>query len=249
MSILGNNEFDFIKSNNNNCLNIGEITDNKMLPENNSYYSIINNSLNICICTLMSSKIDNYFYNGIQLNLNKNSIKDSKYMNNFYYLPTLNNNIYIIIYQYNDAFEKNFFKNQNNIYYNFISLFKDTIKILKIKETEDSNNEDDKTILWIPSFNIDTNIFSSKLGINNYINIKNEESDNISIKEFNEFLKINYLPDKNSDKNIKIKISDNDNLIIKSKFLLGIYHEQFMEQLNIPIIALINVTLDNFIKS
>ena len=248
ISKLENNQFDFIKSNNNNCLNIDEITDNEILPENNYYYLFINNSLNINICTLMTSKIDNYFYNGIQINLKKNSIKDSKYMNNLFYIPTLNKNINIIIYQYDDKFEKDFFKNQNNIYYKFISLFKDTIKHLKINETEDNNN-DNKTILWIPSFNIDTNIFSSKLVINNDINIKNEENDDIKIEEFNDFLKINYLPDKNNIISCKVNLIDNDNIIIKGKFLLGIYHEQFMEQLDIPIISLINVTCDNFIKS
>ena len=248
ISKLENNQFDFIKSNNNNCLNIDEITDNEILPENNYYYLFINNSLNINICTLMTSKIDNYFYNGIQINLKKNYIKDSKYMNNLFYIPTLNKNINIIIYQYDDKFEKDFFKNQNNIYYKFISLFKNTIKHLKINETEDNNN-DNKTILWIPSFNIDTNIFSSKLVINNDINIKNEENDDIKIEEFNDFLKINYLPDKNNIISCKVNLIDNDNIIIKGKFLLGIYHEQFMEQLDIPIISLINVTCDNFIKS
>ena len=171
-------------------------------------------------------------------------------MNYLFYIPTLNKNIYIIIYQYNDSFEKDFFKNQNNIYNQFISLFKDTIKNLKINEKEDNNN-DDQTTLWIPSFNIDTNLFSSKLPINNYINIKSDDNNNINISEFNDFLKISYLPDKNKDKNIKININDNDNdnIIIKNKFLLGIYHEQFMEKLDIPIISLINVTCDNFIKS
>ena len=127
-------------------------------------------------------------------------------------------------------------------------MFKNTIKHLKINETEDNNN-DNKTILWIPSFNIDTNIFSSKLVINNDINIKNKENDDINIEEFNDFLKINYLPDKNNNISCKVNLIDNDNIIIKGKFLLGIYHEQFMEQLDIPIISLINVTCDNFIKS
>ena len=71
----------------------------------------------------------------------------------------------------------------------------------------------------------------------------------MNIEEFNDFLKINYLPDINSDKNIKMNINNDDYFIIKDKFLLGICHKKFMDYSNIPLISLINVTSDNFINS
>ena len=248
LSKLGNTEFDFIKLINNNCLNIEEITNNDILSERGNNYSIINNCLNIQICTLMSIKIDNYYYNGIEINTKNNIIQESKYMNNLYFIPTIDKNIYIIIYQYNESFEKDLNNKTNNIYSQFISLFKDSIKNLKLNENED-NNIDNKKILWIPSFKIDTNLFSSKMPINKDISIKNEENNDMNIHELNEYLKIGYLPDKNKDKNIQINMNNNDNIIIKDKFLFGIYHQDFMEKLDIPIISLINVKNDNFIKS
>ena len=248
LSKLENDNFDFIKLINNNCLNIDEITNNALLPEEQNYYAIINNCLNIQLYPFMTLNIDNYLYNGIEINIKNSLTKDTKYMNNLFFLPTLNKNINIIIYQYNNSFEKDFFNKNNNIYTQFISLFKYNISIMKIKEKED-NDDDNKKILWIPSFNIDTNLFSSKLNINKDICIKNEENSKINIREFNDFFKINYLPDKNKDKNIKININNNEDIIIKDKFILGIYHQEFMDKLDIPVIALINITSDNFIKS
>ena len=248
LSKLENIDFDFIKFINNNCLNIEEITNKEILSEQGNYYSIINNCLNIQICTFMSLKIENYYYNGIEINIKKNLIKESKYMNNLYFIPTINKNIYIILYQYNEKFEKDLYNKKDNIYTQFISLFKDSIKNLLLNKNEDSNI-DNKKILWMPSFKIDTNLFSSKLTVNKNIKIKNEENIDMNIQEFNDYLKISYLPDKNKDKNIQININNNDDIIIKDKFLFGIYHQDFMEKLDIPIISLINVRNDNFIKS
>ena len=248
LSNLDNQYFDFIKLKNNNCLNIEEITNNEIIAEREYNYSIINNNINIRICTFMTLNIDNYLYNGVEINIKNNLIQDTKYMNNLFCIPALNKNINIIIYQYNDIFEKDFFNKKNNIYIQFISLFKDYIKNMKINENEDNNNEN-KKFLWIPAFNINTNLFSSKLNISNDINIKNEESNDMNILEFNDILKLNYLPEKNQDKNIKLNINNNENLIIKEKFIMGIYHKELMEKLDIPVISLVNITSDNFIKA
>ena len=69
----------------------------------------------------------------------------------------------------------------------------------------------------------------------------------MKIDEYNEFLKINYLPDDNNDKNVEmtLKSSDND-IVIKDKFLFGICHKEFLECCDTPVISLVNVTKDNF---
>jgi hypothetical protein len=246
---MENIDFDFIVSKDNECLNIDEITNNKILPEKGYYYATIKNHINIQISTLMSLNIEGVLYNGIKINNKKNIIQDIKYSNNLYYIPTLNNNIFIIIYEYNNIFEKEFFKNKNNIYNTFISLFKDIIKNHNHNnegKNDDDDIDNDNQILWVPSFSIDTNLFSSKL--KDDINIQNEQDNDMKIQEYNEFLKINYLPDSNRDKSMTININDKNDIIIKNKFLFGIYHTKFMDILDIPIISLINVTSDNFIK-
>jgi len=248
ISKLDNINFDFVKSKNNNCLNINELTNNEISPDENNNYAMINNSLNIKIKSLMTLKIDNYLYNGIEINKN-NIIKENKYMSNLFIISNLDNNIYIIIYQYNDSFEEYLYKNKTNIYSQFISLFKDNIQNFQMEE-ENENDDSDKKVLWVPAFSIDTNLFCSKIPLSNEIEIKNDKDSDMNIEEFNDFLKINYLPDINNDKNIKMNVdNDGGDFIIKDKFLLGICHKKFMDYSNIPLISLINVTSDNFIKS
>ena len=96
---------------------------------------------------------------------------DPKYNCNLYCLPTNNKNIFIILYQYNEEFEINMSKDNNNIYEQFSKLFYIAIKNY-ISEVHDDNDNINKKTLWIPAFNINTNLFSSSLDINNYINIK-----------------------------------------------------------------------------
>ena len=249
LSKLENQVFDFIKSQNNECANINEITNNEIKSKEGLYYSIINNVLNIQMNNLMTINIDNYLYNGIEINLKNNLIKDPKYNGNLYCLPTNNKNIFIIIYQYNEEFEINMSKDNNNIYEQFSKLFYIVIKNY-ISEVHDDNDNINQKTLWIPAFNINTNLFSSSLDINNYINIKNNENIEIKIKEYNEFLKLNYLPDDNKDKNVEININNSENdIIIKNKFLFGICHKEFMESFDVPVISLVNVTKDNFINT
>ena len=247
ISKLDNIDFDFIKSIKNECSNIDELTNKEMLPETNNKYAMINNSLNININSSMTLDIDNYLYNGIEINKN-NIIKENQYMNNIYFIPNLDRNIYIIIYQYNDSFENYLSKNKTNIYNKFISLFNDIIQNFNIEEESEGSN-DKKKKLWIPAFNIDTNLFCSNIPLNKDIDIKNEENNDMKIKEFNDFLKINYLPDANSDKNIKMNVNVDEDIIIKDKFIFAISHKKFMDYSNIPLISLVNVTRENFIKS
>ena len=116
-------------------------------------------------------------------------------------------------------------------------------------EEDNENDDTNKKILWLPAFSIDTNLFCSNISLSNEIEIKNDKNSDMNIEEYNDFLKINYLPDINTDKNIKMNVNTNDDFIIKDKFLLGICNKKFMDYSNIPIISLINVTSDNFVKS
>ena len=242
-----NTVFDFIKSQNNDCTNINELTKNEIVSKEGFYYSMINNCLNIQMKTLMTLYINNYLYNGIEINIKNNLIKDPKYNNNLYCLPTFDQNIFIVLYQYNEEFETCMSKDKNNIYNQFTSLFNIVIKNY-ISETHNDDDNNNKKTLWIPAFNINTNLFSSKLDINKHINIKNNEDIDMKIDEFNEFLKICYLPDANKDKNVEININNSaDDIIIKDKFLFGICHKEFMKICDIPVICLVNVTKENII--
>ena len=247
LSSLENKVFDFIKTQNNDCSNISEITNNEIASKEGFCYSMINNCLNIQMNTLMTLYIDNYLYNGIDINVKNNIIKDPKYNNNLYCLPTNNQNIFIILYQYNEEFETFMSQDKGNIYNQFSSLFNIMIKNY-LSEAHDDNDTNNKKTLWIPSFNINTNLFSSELDICKHINIKNSEDNEIKINEFNEFLKICYLPDDNKDKNIEMNVNNSNNdIVIKDKFLFGICHKEFMECCDMPVICLVNVTKENII--
>ena len=243
-----NKFFDFFKTQNNECNNISEITNNEIAPKEGFYYSILNNQLQIQIKTLMTLKMENYLYNGIEINTKNNIIKENKYNSDLYCLPTLNQNIFILLYPFNEKFKNDLSKHNTNVYDLFNSSFKIYIKnYLSTNNTDnDSNN---KRFLWIPAFNINSNLFTSDDGMNNYIKIKSNEDIDFKIEEYNEFLKFNYLPDRNKDKNMDINITNSDNdIIIKDKFIIGICHKEFMESFDIPIISLVNVSKDNFVK-
>ena len=249
LSKIENQVFDFIKDQNNECTNINELTNNELKTKEGFYYAMINNGLTIQMKNIMTLKIDNYLYNGIEINLKNNLIRDPKYNSNLYCLPTINKNIFIVLYQYNDEFESNMSKDNTNIYNQLSNLLNVMIKNY-ILEAHNDNDNNNKKILWIPAFNINTNLFSSSLDINKYINIKNNENIEMKIDEYNEFLKLNYLPDDNKDKNVEMNINnDEENIIIKNKFIFGICHKQFMENFDVPVISLVNVTKDNFIYS
>ena len=249
LSKIENQVFDFIKDQNNECTNINELTNNELKTKEGFYYAMINNGLTIQMKNIMTLKIDNYLYNGIEINLKNNLIRDPKYNSNLYCLPTNNKNIFIVLYQYNDEFESNMSKDNTNIYNRLSNLLNVMIKNY-ILEAHNDNDNNNKKILWIPAFNINTNLFSSSLDINKYINIKNNENIEMKIDEYNEFLKLNYLPDDNKDKNVEMNINnDEENIIIKNKFIFGICHKQFMEIFDVPVISLVNVTKDNFIYS
>ena len=249
LSKIENQVFDFIKDQNNECTNINELTNNELKTKEGFYYAMINNGLTIQMKNIMTLKIDNYLYNGIEINLKNNLIRDPKYNSNLYCLPTINKNIFIVLYQYNDEFESNMSKDNTNIYNQFSNLLNVMIKNY-ILEAHNDNDNKNKKILWIPAFNINTNLFSSSLDINKYINIINNENTEMKVDEYNEFLKLNYLPDDNKDKNVEMNINnDEENIIIKNKFIFGICHKQFMENFDVPVISLVNVTKDNFIYS
>ena len=249
LSKIENQVFDFIKDQNNECTNINELTNNELKTKEGFYYAMINNGLTIQMKNIMTLKIDNYLYNGIEINLKNNLIRDPKYNSNLYCLPTINKNIFIVLYQYNDEFESNMSKDNTNIYNQLSNLLNVMIKNY-ILEAHNDNDNNNKKILWIPAFNINTNLFSSSLDINKYINIKNNENIEMKIDEYNEFLKLNYLPDDNKDKNVEMNINnEEENIIIKNKFIFGICHKQFMENFDVPVISLVNVTKDNFIYS
>ena len=249
LSKIENQVFDFIKDQNNECTNINELTNNELKTKEGFYYAMINNGLTIQMKNIMTLKIDNYLYNGIEINLKNNLIRDPKYNSNLYCLPTINKNIFIVLYQYNDEFESNMSKDNTNIYNQLSNLLNVMIKNY-ILEAHNDNDNNNKKILWIPAFNINTNLFSSSLDINKYINIINNENTEMKIDEYNEFLKLNYLPDDNKDKNVEMNINnDEENIIIKNKFIFGICHKQFMENFDVPVISLVNVTKDNFINT
>ena len=58
---------------------------------------MLKNLLNIQMSTLMTLYMDNYSYNGLEINVKNNLIIDQKYNNNLYILPTNNKNVFIII--------------------------------------------------------------------------------------------------------------------------------------------------------
>ena len=124
----------------------------------------------------MSIKYNKYYYN--RINENIEIIYDKKYQINIYLVPTNERNIYLIIVEMNDIFNKQINESNDNIYETISNIFKENINK---KKTENKN-------IFIPTFNINKHLMINSLNnITEKIKIKNNSNSNLYISTLDEF--------------------------------------------------------------
>ena len=191
---------------------------------------IITFDLNLSFLNIMSIKYNKYYYN--RINENIEIIYDKKYQINIYLVPTNERNIYLIIVEMNDIFNKQINESNDNIYETISNIFKENFNK---KKTENKN-------IFIPTFNINKHLMINSLNnITEKIKIKNNSNSNLYISTLDEFNKINFNNDNNSKSYFKINITKKD-IIIKNDFLFGIHYKSIYEITNIPIVELYMIT-------
>ena len=249
--------FNFIKRQNNNVPNISILTNNLKekniiyLSDNNiNNYAYLSSLINIDFNSLVISSIkyNDYSYNGIKINSSKNviSIEDDITL---YTIPTNDENILIYICPYNDKIKeiiKKYDKNSN--IFNGFSTFVNLISLY----TEDNNgghNENDKMV-WLPCFEVDTQLICSKIPGYNKLNIKNNDDNaEMDIYEYDEIININMKSNYINNNGTNVEVNKNEDIIIENDFLFGLYHKEMKNKYNNPFISLFIVSKYNFMKS
>ena len=250
------NSFNFIESQNNNIPNIKtlqhQLKDKNLIclsDNKNINYAFLSSLVNLDFIPMMafSTIYNEYSYNGIKINTSKNiiSIEDDIIL---YTLPTSDDNILIYVCPYNDKIKEIIKKyDKNNNIFNGFSTFVNLIS-LYLEENKGDNNENDKTI-WVPCFEIDTQLICSKIPGYKKMNIKsNNDNSEVGIYEYNEIVKMSMSPNNNNGLSANIEVNNSEDIIIENDFLFGLYHKEMKNKYNNPFISLFIVNKHNFMK-
>ena len=250
--------FNYIKDQNNYISNINELEnilkekDIYLSDDNNNSqlkYAFISSIININFNSVISSSIiyNKYKYNGIKINSSKNIIyiEDEIIL---YTIPTNDNNILIYICLFNEKIKEIIKKyDKNNNIFNGFSTFVNIISLYF--EENDNNNNDKEKMMWIPCFEIDTQLICSKISGYNKININNNnENKSVEILEYDEIVKIKLKPEMKDFKNENKDVNLTEDIIIENEFIFGLYHKEMKKKYNSPFIFLASIGKDNFIK-
>ena len=244
------NSAPFISDQNNNCTNLQNI------PLNNNLLIVNKNNTNIKYSYLITSlkckleinktiKYNNYFYHGIKIDINNNvTIVDDDIA--LYNLPTSDENITVCLCPYNKTVKKiikKYDKNKNmfnsfNTFLNLVSLY--------INDVNGNKTDNSAKLLWIPCFNIDTQMIVGSLPDYKHINIQNSFGNHMNIVEYNELLKVGFLPGNNFAENESVDLKQD--MIIGDDFLFCLCHKDIKNKFNLSIISLAYVTKENWNK-
>ena len=251
------NSFNFIENQNNSISNIknlqNQLRDKNLIylsDNKNINYAFLSSLINIDFDPMMSfsTKYNEFNYNGIKINTSKNiiSIEDDIIL---YTLPTSDENILIYVCPYNDKIKEIIKKyDKNNNIFNGFSTFVNLIS-LYLEENKGDNNENNKTI-WVPCFEIDTQLICSRIPGYKKMNIKsNNDNAEVGIYEYNEIVKIIMNPNNSNGLSANIEVNKNEDIIIENDFLFGLYHKEMKNKYNNPFISLFIVSKYNFMKS
>ena len=249
----------FIKDKNNNIDNIISIIPDCSLIETNGKikYAYITSIFNAKVFPFISTIFNKTIYNLYKIDLSKKN-KEKK----IYTINTSDEKIHFYIYQCEEEsdLKKEINKNNNesfNIFEYFNQLINDNTKD---ENTDNKNDEciqnfnleeskDEKKMLWVPSFNIDTQLICDNIPKLKDIIIKNNEEKQFKIKEYTELLKISYGVNELNDNGFKYEPNLNEDIMIDKDFIFAISHKNIKNQYNNSIVFLAYITKDNYINS
>ena len=245
----------FIKEQNNNLDNIINISPDSLLIETKDKikYSYITSMLNTKIMPYISTLYNKKIYNIFKINLSEFN-KEKK----IYVIPSSEEKISFYIYQCEEDSDIKKEINKNNDDFNIFEYFNKLINPESDNEKDNKNddeeykfeeNDENKKLLWIPSFNIDTQLLCNKIPTLKNIIIKDSNGKKFDIKEYNEILKISFGTNELNSNTFMYEPNLNEDIIIEKDFILAISHKEIKNQFNNSIAFLIYITKDNFINS
>ena len=193
--------------------------------ENIESFGLIRLNLNLFFKNILYLKYKNNYYHRISCE-NVEVIKDTKNSCVIYNIPTLKEDINILILELNDSIKKILINNNTNIYDSFFDYYKS----LNEKNPGKSIN------ILIPFFKIEkhlqTNNISNNLkGINIYENVNKNKVLNIG--SFDEYIEVEFNKEEEININEQINYTvDNKDIIVNQEFIIGIiYNKETLVQL------------------
>ncbi len=202
---------------------------------NNEPCDLVTMKLNPQLQSRITIKYKNYYYNRIETEIGV--LREPKTNGKFYFIPTNDHSLSIMICELNSELKNEFLYKNKNIYEYFYSFYSQFIQ-----------DQETKNVIYIPSFNLEGNIFSNGLPIiEKTININDNNDTPMLFDTVDELFKVNM----NVDPDLKNSFTtspNSDDIIITDAFLFGICNLNILTNNNIPLIQLFIVTKDYWKK-
>ena len=241
--------------------------DNSIYKQIEKYYNtkdikcscdLYKNNISINFENNYSILIDDIYYNKISTEKIK-IIREKETKSLFFLIPSNDNTILFYISEVNKKLRNLLLDNHTNIYDKFLEFQPSTQK--EIIDFSTSSYRDVTYIpqfikssktLYIPSFIIDTHLFSYNFkDIKKNVNIEEiNTKESLNLTSVDEYLKIEFKPDENIENCFSvIPVEDRkNNIVIKSSFIIGIFDNDIINNNKLPLMQFLYVTKDNFLK-
>ena len=179
-----------------------------------------------------------YSYNRIEVET-YGTLKDPQTGVTIYVIPTADQSTSVLLCEISPELQKNLLDNYTqNVYEKFYSY-------VESLSNEEPTNE--KKFIWIPSFDIKTHLSCGSIKYLNDVHIK-KENEELSIHNYDEFINVAFKGDNSKENGFTVEPTDKD-IIIGNSFLLGVSNHGIAKNLKVPVIALLNITKENWIKA
>lgn len=194
-------------------------------------FDVFNLNINQNFNSNLSLEIDGYYYNRIsfkEMKIMKDNNGDSK----LYLIPTINSSSFIFILEINEKNQKILIDNNKSLYINFKKILTDMTNNIVLENIN----------IYVPSFTIET-----QLDANDYKQITQKVTNEYKVTSINEYIYLNFKKDSKIKDTFSFNAENDENIIIiKNSFILGIISTEFNSSAQIPLLQLIYVTKDNW---
>ena len=221
-------------------------------------YDLFQTKLSVNFESNYSILIDDIYYNKISTDKIK-ILKEQKTNSTFFLIPSNDNTAFFYVAQVNRKLKDLLIDSNKNIYENFLEFQPSTQKELCNFSTSSFRDvtyipqtfkKSEKTI-YIPTFSINTHLFSYDFKeVKKDVKMTDNESNtNAYLNSVDEFVHIEFKPDKNIENSFSVVPvfgGDND-ILIKDSFIIGIFDNDIISNNKLPLLQILYITKDHFL--
>ena len=217
--------------------------------------NLLRTKLSINFETNYSTIIDNLYYN--RISSDKISIfEEEKSKSRFYLIPSKDNNTLFYISEINNKLKDILIDGTKNVYDKFLEyqpstqkqIFEFSLKSIRDVSYIPINHKQSFKTIYIPCFSLKSHLFSYDFkNVRNEVKMK-EMQNNIplNLTSLEEFINVEFKPD-NNIKNSFSTIEGYD-FIIKNSFIIGIFDNDIINNVKLPLLQFLYITQDNFLS-